>query len=253
MAPENQPRIVLMTQEFDRFRRVAVTIPEHLGCIVQVSSEPAAGEFTIGISAVDSTVYYSRKRITAAGHFPLQLTVFFPDSMHIVIKGKTVPFEQLVGYQVLGEDLYLFDIYRQKPLESFFRERTVAATVPGKGIQPGPVNEVVPEMGRPEGMAPRPRLTSVAVRVTQAAMYAGLVAVVAGLFGVAGMVFFKKMAPAGRIQADSSQGKVDDENNAGGRPEDRDSQPPSDGETAKTVSRDLSYDEATLVANISGK
>lgn len=134
-------RVVLMTEEFRNFRRLMMTIPDGDALVPIVRSNPKTGEFEITVNPVDVQRYTSRKVIRKQGQYPLSIQISFPDSATIQLRGNTIPYQTLVSYHILQEDMFIFDIYAHMPLESVFREKTVGLTLydnsnPGNRIPP---------------------------------------------------------------------------------------------------------------------
>jgi len=125
LGDDRSKRIIMMTEEFDQFRRIVLTVPYERNVFSEVSTVPDNGNFQIKISPIDTSDYVGRRALKKHGNYPIQLNATFPDSTTILITGQTVPFETLVGYNVIEENMIIFDIYKTRPVESFFREKTI--------------------------------------------------------------------------------------------------------------------------------
>lgn len=125
-------RFVLMTEEFDQFRRIIFVSPLHQEICTTylpiVVADSLNGEFTITLSSLDTSLFVGKRLYKLMGNFPIRLAVLFPDSQTILLDGKTVPFEKIVSYYVIDGEKFIFDIYKKLPFESYFKEKTITAS-----------------------------------------------------------------------------------------------------------------------------
>lgn len=125
-------KLVLMTEEFDQFRRIIFVSPLHQEIrttyLPIVVADSLNGKFTITLSSLDTSLFIGKRLYKLKGNFPIRLAVLFPDSQTILLDGKTVPFEKIVSYYVIDGGKFIFDIYKKLPFESYFKEKTITAS-----------------------------------------------------------------------------------------------------------------------------
>jgi len=130
-------QVSLKTREFDSFRRILLTISKSVDIvdtngrktIPELNFDLQAGEFEISLSPID-TIFFTGKtlRIEEGGIYPVRLSCVFPDAKTIIVRGKTVPFEKIIGYSIIGTNQYIYDIYKNLPLETDFLEKIMLAS-----------------------------------------------------------------------------------------------------------------------------
>lgn len=126
----------LKTEEFNSFRRIILTVPESVDIveagdrriIPELSFDSQIGEFEILISPIDTGFFRGKKLLVEEGNYPIRLFCAFPDAKTIILKGKTIPFEKIIGYDIIGTNQFIFDIYKNLSPETDFLEKTVLMT-----------------------------------------------------------------------------------------------------------------------------
>jgi len=126
----------LKTGEFNSFRRIILTVPESVDIveaggrriIPELSFDSQTGEFEILISPIDTGFFRGKKVLVEEGNYPIRLFCAFPDAKTIILKGKTIPFEKIIGYDIIGTNQFIFDIYKNLFPETDFLEKTVLMT-----------------------------------------------------------------------------------------------------------------------------
>jgi len=123
----------LKTGEFNSFRRIMLTVSEcsdivETGArriIPELSFDSQTGEFEILVSPIDTGFFRGKKLLVEEGNYPVRLFCMFPDNKTIILKGKTIPFEKIIGYAIVGTNQFIFDIYKNLPPEMDFPENMV--------------------------------------------------------------------------------------------------------------------------------
>jgi len=126
----------LKTGEFNSFRRIILTVSENIDIveagdrriIPELCFDSQTGEFEILISPIDTGFFRGKTLLVEEGNYPVRLFCMFPDTKTIILKGKTIPFEKIIGYVIIGTNQFIFDIYKNLPPETDFLEKTVLMT-----------------------------------------------------------------------------------------------------------------------------
>lgn len=125
--------VSLRTREFDSFRRIILTISRSVDTVAvndkiiipELNFNSQMGDFEIILSPIDTSFYVGKTLCIEEGAYPVRLLSVFPDSITVIIKGKTTPFEKIIGYNVIGTNQFIFDIYKNLPPQADFLEKTV--------------------------------------------------------------------------------------------------------------------------------
>lgn len=125
-------QVSLRTGEFDSFRRILLTISTGVDtvdtngriAIPELNFDSQTGEFEISLFPIDTSFFTGETlRMEEEGAYPVRLSCVFPDAKTIIVKGKTVPFEKIIGYNIIGTNQYIFDIYKNPLPETDFLGR----------------------------------------------------------------------------------------------------------------------------------
>lgn len=242
-------KIVIMTEEYSNYRRIIVTIPYSRDVFTEITKNPKLGEFTITITNIDSTEFRGRKQIQVAGAIPLQLITSYRNNNTLQIKGLTTPFLNMIGFDVLEEDLIIFDIYHDIPFESTFRE----VTIPSFGFYNHNNGSAGYMENAPIRNEVNPLLGSNRKRFTYAIFISGIIFAV--LFGVALVIYFinngkQKDTTAASDNMAKQQDKIDVMIG-----DDELLNMENTDENIRRImnERGLSYDEANLFIHVAGK
>ena len=98
------------------------------------------GSFSWVISGMDTATYLGSRLHRAPGHFPVQYQVDFIDSESIVIRGKTLPFDDIKNYYSFTNNIYR--------LEFVFSENL--RTIPPVGSEGQKTNPTPIQSDRPD-------------------------------------------------------------------------------------------------------
>lgn len=123
----------LKTGEFNSFRRIILTVSESIDIveagdrriIPELSFDSQTGEFEILLFPIDTGDFKGKTLLMEEGAYPIRLFCAFPDTKTIILKGKTIPFEKIIGYAIIGTNQFIFDIYKNLPLDTDFLKKTV--------------------------------------------------------------------------------------------------------------------------------
>lgn len=118
-AYDELEQIMIMTREFKTYRRVVLEIPSNTKMgekpLAEINRDKSIGMFEIKVSNIDASLYGGSNILRDSGDCPVRLEIMYPDSNSLLIVGKTASFEKLVGYDVIGEGKFIFDIYKSVP------------------------------------------------------------------------------------------------------------------------------------------
>lgn len=120
--------VSITTQEFNDFRRVLLQFPfdsEAASDFPRLQENPADGRFSITLVMNDSVAYYGPESIKESGRYPIRGTVRRLEDYSMVFHFETIPFEKVIAWYVLGSDQFIFDVYRELPVETAFMEKSV--------------------------------------------------------------------------------------------------------------------------------
>lgn len=249
LCDDHSKRIIMKTEEFDQFRRIILTVPYEKNIYPEISTIPDNGKFQIKIFPVDTNDYVGRRALKKHGDYPIQLNTSFPDSTTILITGQTVPFETLIGYNVIEGDMIIFDIYKTQPVESFFREKTIALQSQNQANHPGPVLlSTVNNTTNNPGILQIIRQKTVKNRVLKAVIFAGIMS----LLGVTIIIITVFV-----IKGDGRSRRGDAERMATDKKAKAPAGTPVGGSDEARIkelmeSEGISYDEAAIMVNLSG-
>lgn len=114
------PVLVTIVCEEDRSKRwisIAGGTSPRSQSMIQPDYETDAGEgsFTISLRGIDTVAYLGSRMHRGYGHYPIQYEVIYPDSHTVIIRGKTLPFDDVRCY-------YSFELQEYR-LEFIFNDR----------------------------------------------------------------------------------------------------------------------------------
>ncbi len=93
----------------------------------KINKIPAKGKFEILIAPVNSDLYIDDIIKKDEGKkYPIRYFLDFPNSKSILIKGDTSPYKKIVAYNLIDTGEYLFDIYYVSLGESTLLEKSIA-------------------------------------------------------------------------------------------------------------------------------
>jgi len=135
-------QIELKMREFDSIRRIILTISKSVDTtneqiIPKLNSNRDVGEFEIILGPIDTSVYSWKTLHQEEGAYPIRLVTEISDSQTVIIRGKTIPFENIVGYNIIGENQFIFDVYKDLPSETDFSEKTINIDGEHKDLKTG--------------------------------------------------------------------------------------------------------------------
>ncbi len=116
----------ILTEESANTRSVMLLSPLDAGKTApepRLQLEAASGKFQITFPGLDTTRFLGPRFLRAEGQLPLHLNVFFPDDSSIVLRGRTVPFDDIALYYRFDNQRYVLEIFR------FGSERASGTTI----------------------------------------------------------------------------------------------------------------------------
>ncbi|MFB0515242.1 MAG: hypothetical protein ACETWG_01410 [Candidatus Neomarinimicrobiota bacterium] len=220
---------------------------------VQVELD-SLGQAVVNVWGVDEQTYVGRRAYEKGYLIPVTIRVDFPRKNLMSIKVAGTHFRDFVRYKVVDSDIYVIDLYPQAlPRESYFREETISALWPNGRFQP----DITPASPPADLTAPA-ELRQINVRYTlakemapyrrvvrRAVIWAGSVS---GLLLITGLplIWFLQRRKAALGDSKTHQPTRPA---GGGQPTISDAKV----RAIMALNGSLSYDEASLLANMGGE
>lgn len=234
--------IAIFSAEQATYRRVLLDGVGNRRIQVDLDS---SGYAEIKIWGVTEESYIGRREFERGYLIPVRITVKFPTSNLMVVNVSGRRFSEVVKYKVLDSNMLIVDLYPgHLPPESIFREETIGSLWPNgrfePDIQPNTLSGDSQTINTDSRVIQAGRLTEVYLSnrdiINRAIIWAGGVTGF-GLIIILPLILFinrsRKMKIAARADANRSQISIDER-----------------AQEFMDHSDQLSYDEATLLADI---
>lgn len=121
--------VAIHTSEFEQYRRIMIHIPQKTANTLSLPAlreNPSAGKLQITIYDINQDQYLGPSIIRETGAYPIRIKIAFPEKETMQIMVETIPYQQLVAFNVFGSEHFIFDIYKIRPSESLLLESSVS-------------------------------------------------------------------------------------------------------------------------------
>jgi len=125
--------LMITTESQEDLRRIEVNISgindNEVIIHPELTVSPLAGIFEVTYSPIDSSNFIENYTLLDRGAFPLKLSISFPDSITLKLRGETISYRELKHYYQFDSGNYVLDLFvesSEKPITSADSSRAIA-------------------------------------------------------------------------------------------------------------------------------